>query len=384
MFVLWLFHLSSRIIVDSLDLTYQYKYPTESPYVSFANIYTYLLADVIAFCCMFVFKKKGTFNEDKLQNVVDYQEYNPVTDQEESPDKTTFENITATEWISYDELDYKEDDEIGRGAYGVVYYGLWNEATEVAIKKCIAPTEFLDPISLQEFQREVVILSQLRHPNIVQYLGASQSPNADILVVMEYIPSGSLADKLKVRPDVPPPLIINTLKGIAAGMTYLHSRTPPLVHRDLKPHNLLIVGEYANVKIADFGSSRLFSESIVKTFSAGTIEYMAPEVIQKKGYTPKSDVYSVGVISWQMLSGKEPYTELAPELASLKRIKILTLPKLTATLPQLSQQDPFLAQLIVNCLSESPSERPSFAHIFKQLKARKRRSSPIQNHLHSI
>jgi len=263
-------------------------------------------------------------------------------------------------WISFEDISYKESDEIGRGASGIVYYGLWNNSTEVAIKRISIPATFLDADTLQEFKAEIHTLSLLRHPNIVQYLGASRSPDDDIFLITEYIGSGSLSQLLSNNPEIPTPTIIKIFRGVVAGMVYLHSRDPPLVHRDLKPQNLLIVGDFFSVKIADFGSSRLLKDA--QTFSsAGTIEYMAPEVLKKAGFTTKSDVYSVGVILWELLSGAPPYPELAHEMVDYsKREKLQNLPKLTDSLRHLSQKDEFVAGLIAECLQEVPDKRPSF------------------------
>eukprot|EP01121_Diplochlamys_sp_Union-15-3_P006024 TRINITY_DN1644_c0_g1_i10.p1 TRINITY_DN1644_c0_g1~~TRINITY_DN1644_c0_g1_i10.p1 ORF type:complete len:173 (+),score=18.36 TRINITY_DN1644_c0_g1_i10:336-854(+) len=156
---------------------------------------------------------------------------------------------------------------------GMVYFALWNESTEVAIKRIIAPADFLDALTLQEFQTEISTLRQLRHPHIVQYMGASRSPEGDIYLVTEYIPNGSLADKLEEQQDLPVPTIFTILTGVAAGMSYLHSRHPPLIHRDLKPQNLLVVGDFVSVKIADFGSSLLMTNDSLKNLTtAGTVE----------------------------------------------------------------------------------------------------------------
>lgn len=197
---------------------------------------------------------------------------------------------------------------IGEGGYGSIYRGLLRH-TQVAIK-------MLHPHSLQgpsEFQQEVNILSKLRHPNIVTLIGAC--PEAWTLVY-EYLPNGSLEDRLNCK-DNTPPLSWQTRIRVAAelccALIFLHSCTARgIIHGDLKPANILLDANFVS-KLSDFGICRVLSEGdfsensttlCYRTDPKGTFAYLDPEFLETGELTPKSDVYSFGIILLRLLTGK--------------------------------------------------------------------------------
>ncbi|KAK4371925.1 hypothetical protein RND71_007309 [Anisodus tanguticus] len=197
---------------------------------------------------------------------------------------------------------------IGEGGYGSIYRGLLRH-TQVAIK-------MLHPHSLQgpsEFQQEVNILSKLRHPNIVTLIGAC--PEAWTLVY-EYLPNGSLEDRLTCK-DNTPPLSWQTRIRVAAelccALIFLHSCTARgVIHGDLKPANILLDANFVS-KLSDFGICRVLSEEDFsensttlcnRTDPKGTFAYMDPEFLETGELTPKSDVYSFGIILLRLLTGR--------------------------------------------------------------------------------
>ncbi|MCD7463068.1 hypothetical protein HAX54_049885 [Datura stramonium] len=197
---------------------------------------------------------------------------------------------------------------IGEGGYGSIYRGLLRH-TQVAIK-------MLHPHSLQgpsEFQQEVSILSKLRHPNIVTLIGAC--PEAWTLVY-EYLPNGSLEDRLTCK-DNTPPLSWQTRIRVAAelccALIFLHSCTARgIIHGDLKPANILLDANFVS-KLSDFGICRVLSEGdfsensttlCYRTDPKGTFAYMDPEFLETGELTPKSDVYSFGIILLRLLTGR--------------------------------------------------------------------------------
>eukprot|EP01121_Diplochlamys_sp_Union-15-3_P014581 TRINITY_DN4655_c0_g1_i5.p1 TRINITY_DN4655_c0_g1~~TRINITY_DN4655_c0_g1_i5.p1 ORF type:complete len:503 (-),score=42.03 TRINITY_DN4655_c0_g1_i5:50-1558(-) len=356
--IIWIITLVVRIVMDILDLMLFQSNTQISNITSQINIYTYLFSDVIGGFCFILWKES-----EKLKLEVSLRERRSV------PNVDVDLHNSLKYWIPQEELTFNETDLIGYGAVGVVYRAMWNETTEVAIKKYKIPIAFLDPGILEEFMREIITLSQLLHPNIVQYLGASKSNLGDIFLITEFINGGSLSSKLIIQPHLSDPTIRHVLSCIVAGMCYLHSRKPPIIHRDLKPQNLLVVGDFVSVKIADFGSSKLFvNEDMITCGSTGTLEYMAPELLYQRNVSPKSDVYSVGVILWQLVTGLIPYPELKEDQTDVeKKDLIKSEPKLVSYLNGVSV-DPVFEKLIRDCLNDNPKMRPSFENISQQLK----------------
>ncbi|PPD95307.1 hypothetical protein GOBAR_DD07643 [Gossypium barbadense] len=198
---------------------------------------------------------------------------------------------------------------IGLGSYGEVYRGDWH-GTEVAVKK------FLDQdISgelLEEFKSEVLIMKKLRHPNVVLFMGAVTRP-PNLSIVTEFLHRGSLY-RLLHRPNnqLDERRRLRMALDAARGMNYLHNCTPMIVHRDLKTPNLLVDKNWV-VKVCDFGLSRIKHSTYLSSRStAGTAEWMAPEVLRNEPSNEKSDVYSFGVILWELSTLRQPWGGMNP------------------------------------------------------------------------
>ncbi|OAY75725.1 U-box domain-containing protein 33 [Ananas comosus] len=197
---------------------------------------------------------------------------------------------------------------IGEGGFGSVYKGFLRNTT-VAIKK-------LHPESLQgqsEFQQEVAVLSRVRHPNLVTLIGACSEASG---LVYEYLPNGSLEDRLVCLNNTPPltwQVRIRIIGEICSALIFLHSNKPhPVVHGDLKPSNILLDANFIS-KLSDFGICRLLIQSNTTTTTLyrttnprGTFAYMDPEFISTGQLTPRSDIYSFGIIILRLLTGKPP------------------------------------------------------------------------------
>ncbi|CAN7096846.1 unnamed protein product [Brassica rapa subsp. narinosa] len=198
---------------------------------------------------------------------------------------------------------------IGLGSYGEVYNADWN-GTEVAVKK------FLDQdfsgAALAEFRREVRIMRRLRHPNVVFFLGAVTRP-PNLSIVTEFLPRGSLYRILhRPKSQIDERRRIKMALDVAMGMNCLHTSTPTIVHRDLKTPNLLVDNNW-NVKVGDFGLSRLKHNTFLSSKStAGTPEWMAPEVLRNEPSNEKCDVYSFGVILWELATLRLPWRGMNP------------------------------------------------------------------------
>ncbi|KAI8464512.1 MAG: kinase-like domain-containing protein, partial [Monoraphidium minutum] len=166
---------------------------------------------------------------------------------------------------------------------------------------------------LEFFDREIAILASIRHPNVVNFIGACHRAPAPCLVT-EFCARGPL-DALVHGPAggaLSTARRVEFAIDVARGMACLHAQAPPVIHRDLKTANLLVSARY-EVKVADFGLSRIKDATHLFNSRAGmegTVEYCAPEVLRGESYTEKADVYSFGVVLWELLARARPYSDL--------------------------------------------------------------------------
>ncbi|XP_048776064.1 mitogen-activated protein kinase kinase kinase 13-A-like isoform X2 [Ostrea edulis] len=192
-----------------------------------------------------------------------------------------FENITDLQWL-------------GSGAQGAVFLGKLN-GEEVAVKKVRDVNE-----------TDIKNLRRLNHPNVITFKGVcTQAPC--YCIIMEYCPYGQLYEVLRDGKEIPPALILDWAKQIASGMHYLHIHK--IIHRDLKSPNVLVAKNDV-VKISDFGTSRTWNEKSTKMSFAGTVAWMAPEVIRNEPCSEKVDIWSFGVVVWELLSSEIPYKDV--------------------------------------------------------------------------
>ncbi|CAL5208486.1 unnamed protein product [Lathyrus oleraceus] len=256
---------------------------------------------------------------------------------------------------------------IGLGSYGEVYRADWN-GTEVAVKK------FLDQdfsgAALSEFKREVRIMRRLRHPNVVLFMGAVTRP-PNLSIISEFLPRGSLY-RILHRPNcqIDEKQRIKMALDVARGMNCLHASTPTIVHRDLKSPNLLVDKNW-NVKVCDFGLSRLKHNTFLSSKStAGTPEWMAPEVLRNEPSNEKCDVYSFGVILWELATLKLPWTGMNP----MQVVGAVGFQNRRLEIPK--EVDPLVARIIWECWQQDPNLRPSFAQLTVALKPLQRLALP--------
>lgn len=243
-----------------------------------------------------------------------------------------FETISDLQWL-------------GSGAQGAVFRGTLRGET-VAVKK------------VREYKEtDIRHLRRLNHPNIVQFKGVStQAPC--FCIIMEYCPYGSVYDHLKDGKPIPPKLLMDWTKQIATAMSYLHQHK--IIHRDLKSPNILI-GSSECIKISDFGTSREWNNMSTRMSFAGTVAWMAPEVIRNEPCSEKVDVWSFGVVLWELLTCEMPYSDVD----SSAIIWGVGSNSLHLPIPQ-TCPDGFKL-LVKQCLSAKPRNRPSFRHILMHL-----------------
>ncbi|ONM33337.1 hypothetical protein Zm00014a_018805 [Zea mays] len=255
-------------------------------------------------------------------------------------------------------------EQIGQGSCGTVYHALWY-GSDVAVK-VFSRQEYSEDVILS-FRQEVSLMKKLRHPNILLFMGAVTSPQR-LCIVTEFLPRGSLfrllqrsATKLGVRRHV------HMALDIARGMNYLHHSSPPIIHRDLKSSNLLVDKNWT-VKVADFGLSRLKRETFLTTKTGkGTPQWMAPEVLRNEPSDEKSDVYSYGVILWELVTQKIPWENLN----SMQVIGAVGFMNQRLDIP--SEVDPQWRSIILNCWESDPQQRPSFQELLERLRELQRR-----------
>ncbi|MFS7969865.1 putative protein kinase TKL-CTR1-DRK-2 family [Helianthus anomalus] len=253
---------------------------------------------------------------------------------------------------------------IGLGSYGEVYHADWN-GTEVAVKK------FLDQdfsgAALAEFRREVRIMQRLRHPNVVLFMGAVTRP-PNLSIITEFLPRGSLY-RIIHRPQcqIDEKRRIKMALDVAKGMNCLHTSVPTIVHRDLKSPNLLVDEDW-NVKVCDFGLSRLKHNTFLSSKStAGTPEWMAPEVLRNENSNE-----NFGVILWELATLRLPWSGMNP----MQVVGAVGFQNRRLDIPK--DVDPLVGRIIWECWQTDPNLRPSFAQLTVALKPLQRLAASSQ------
>ncbi|XP_019621594.1 PREDICTED: uncharacterized protein LOC109467910 [Branchiostoma belcheri] len=264
--------------------------------------------------------------------------------------------------IAEKDIIYSTKDLLGEGAFSRVFRGVYN-GTEVAVKRLRSPLSAADK---NYFGAEVSLLRELRHPRVVLLLGVCTAADLPIMV-LEYMAQGSLYHWLhgENRPDLDHVLYYQIARDTSLGMNYLHNRKPAVLHLDLKSMNVLLDSQL-RAKIADFGFSKLRHDADVKASQSGhlrgTPAWMAPELINQGNITTKVDVYSFGMILWEMLTRKHPYL-------GLSMFQVMECVRLNQR-PDIPDYCPIgLSRLIGLCWAHNPARRPSFKDILISLES---------------
>ncbi|XP_073148452.1 probable serine/threonine-protein kinase SIS8 isoform X2 [Henckelia pumila] len=269
---------------------------------------------------------------------------------------TTFDDVADCE-IPWEDITLGE--RIGLGSYGEVYRGDWH-GTEVAVKRFLDQDKIGE--SLEEFKSEVLLMKRLRHPNVVLFMGAVTRP-PNLSIVTEFLPRGSLY-RLIHRPNnqLDERRRLRMALDTARGLNYLHTCTPLIVHRDLKSPNLLVDKNWV-VKVCDFGLSRMKHNTYLSSRStAGTAEWMAPEILRNEPSNEKCDVYSFGVILWELFTLQQPWGGMNP----MQVVGAVGFQHRRLEIPD--NMDPVVADIIRKCWQTDPKLRPSFTEIMALLK----------------
>ncbi|XP_075939807.1 mitogen-activated protein kinase kinase kinase 7 isoform X2 [Anarhichas minor] len=268
----------------------------------------------------------------------------PSVDILETPPGYPFEEI------NYEDIEVEEV--VGRGAFGVVCKAKW-KGNDVAIKTIESESE------RKAFIVELRQLSRVNHPNIVKLYGSCNNP---VCLVMEYAEGGSLYNVLHGAEPLPYYTASHAMSWCfqcSQGVAYLHGMKPKaLIHRDLKPPNLLLVLGGTVLKICDFGTACDIQTHM--TNNKGSAAWMAPEVFEGNNYSEKCDVFSWGIILWEVITRRKPFDEIGgPAFRIMWAVHNGTRPPLINNLPKP------LESLMTRCWSKDPSQRPSMEEIVK-------------------
>ncbi|XP_019711909.1 serine/threonine-protein kinase WNK2 [Hippocampus comes] len=246
----------------------------------------------------------------------------------------------------------KFDIELGRGSFKTVYKGLDTE-TWVEVAWCELQDRKLSKVERQRFKEEAEMLKGLQHPNIVRFYDFWESPlkgKKCIVLVTELMTSGTLKTYLKRFKVMKPKVLRSWCRQILKGLHFLHTRTPPIIHRDLKCDNIFITGPTGSVKIGDLGLATLKAASFAKSV-IGTPEFMAPEMYEEH-YDEAVDVYAFGMCMLEMATSEYPYSE-CQNAAQIYR-------KVTSGVKPASYNkvmDPEVKEIIGECICQKREER---------------------------
>uniref|UniRef100_A0A6B2L5E0 Protein kinase domain-containing protein n=1 Tax=Arcella intermedia TaxID=1963864 RepID=A0A6B2L5E0_9EUKA len=308
-------------------------------------------------------QEKREIGKIETQDIKKEDETYKEQDNEEKEEDGELIGSIGRQWL----IDFEElilGDIIGKGYFGEVRKGTW-KGVVVAVKYLY---NMEDPSNENKFLQEIAILSNLRHPNIINFIGWSKTKkqvnsviNASVAMVTEYMGGGTLHWSLTNSYSFLSQtfhLLSNIILDIVRGMTYLHSRN--ILHRDLNARNILL-DEHYKCKISDFGLSRLKAEHGSMTSHIGFLVCMAPEVYIGEEYSFQADVYSFGMVLYHILVGKQPNDDIDP----LKFAHMVAHDKHRP--PISANVSPFFKQIISQCWHENPEERPSFSSLLDSI-----------------
>lgn len=267
----------------------------------------------------------------------------------ESDNKTILETRLLSGEINFSDLTLGEV--LGKGAFGTVYKGTWKyrPGCVVAIKKFHVQGD-INPEDKKEIMNEIQMMKNLQSPNLVEFYGYTTNPYS---LVMEYVPQGSLLKWLHSGIVITWDIKIKVANDMVKGLASLHGHG--IIHRDIKGQNVLIDGQN-NAKFADFGLAKVKQAQTNSADSSkgivGTFAWTAPEIFEEKPHTMKSDIYSLGITLWELVSGQQPYKNINPPSIMLKVMKGVQDP-----IPEGCH--PKLATIIQACRAVDPKARPS-------------------------
>lgn len=298
-----------------------------------------------------------------------------IAEDGEGPDDELDEFLTQDAW---DNIKCIRGKLIGQGSFGSVYMALHTLTAELmAVKQVELPgsgggaTDGRKKNMIDALKREIALLRELKHPNIVSYIG-SNSDEQNLYIFLEYVPGGSIAKMLVDYGPMQEEMVSNLVRQILTGLTYLHSKD--IIHRDIKGANIL-VDTHGAVKISDFGISKKVQEQKAQLSDGpgaraggrianrvslqGSVFWMAPEVVKQTANTRKADIWSLGCLIVEMLTGSHPH----PNLSQMQAIFKIGASDPGPEIPAKASKD--LQSLLKSTFKISYDERPEAADLLK-------------------
>ncbi|XP_043943429.1 serine/threonine-protein kinase WNK1-like [Protopterus annectens] len=296
-------------------------------------------------------ESKPVQEEDPKQQSVPIKEAEEKVQERKTRDDTE-EAETKAVGTSPEGRFLKFDIEIGRGSFKTVYKGLDTETT-VEVAWCELQDRKLSKSERQRFKEEAEMLKGLQHPNIVRFYDSWESTlkgKKCIVLVTELMTSGTLKTYLKRFKVMKIKVLRSWCRQILKGLHFLHTRTPPIIHRDLKCDNIFITGPTGSVKIGDLGLATLKRASFAKSV-IGTPEFMAPEMYEEK-YDESVDVYAFGMCMLEMATSEYPYSECQNAAQIYRRVTSGVKP---ASFDKVAI--PEVKEIIEGCIQQNKEER---------------------------
>ncbi|MBR2178887.1 MAG: Stk1 family PASTA domain-containing Ser/Thr kinase [Selenomonadaceae bacterium] len=256
---------------------------------------------------------------------------------------------------------YLLEESIGNGGMAEVYRAQDNLLDRTVAVKILHAAYQNDTEFIEKFHREAKAAACMSHPNIVNIYDVG-ADGEDHYIVMEYVPGSTLKKKIQDEAPLDIPTAVHIAKDIADGLAHAHANN--IVHCDIKPHNILMTSDN-RAKIADFGIARAVTESTM-TYSGsvvGSVHYFSPEQARGSGITPKSDVYSLGIVMYEMLTNHLPFNADNPVSIAMKHVEEEPTP-LSVWRPQIS---PILEAIVLRAMNKNPDVRPSSFELVQEL-----------------
>ena len=254
---------------------------------------------------------------------------------------------------------YRIDTRLGVGGMGAVYRGKHLMLDKTVAVKLIKAEHAATPDFARRFQREARAASSLTHPNIATAYDLGQTEDGMLYIAMEYVDGPSLKDVIRKEGQVPPARIVRILRQVASALSLAHRQN--IVHRDLKPQNIMLAADAAGrevAKLVDFGIAKTFDEANTLTatgFAMGTPQYMPPEQATGQPVDGRSDVYSLGIILYEMLIGDVPFNDPSTPAVLVKHMT--QAPEHPSTRRPDLVISPALEAVALRCLEKNPAAR---------------------------
>ena len=250
--------------------------------------------------------------------------------------------------------DFEKEKEIGKGGFGLVWKVIHKNTQKVYCIKVIQKSGIIEQKLVDQMNREIEIMYILNHPHCLRLKNHFEDDN-NFYLVMPLATKGQLYRVLRKFRKFDERTAAQILRETISALQYLHSFNPPIIHRDIKPENLLL-NEGGRILLADFGWSNFSDGGVRKTF-CGTPEYIAPEMLLKKGHDTRVDIWSVGVLMFELLAGYSPFVAKSNQelYQNIRRLKIQW-PK---------DMQPLAKNLIGKILKLNPLDRPSLQEILE-------------------